>query len=294
MKNLKQNTNLTIIIVLYKETEDIIFKTLETIKSFKIIIIDNDGNESLKQSICQKYRIEKYVLNKKNRGFSSGYNQGVLLSETNFTMILNPDCVIEKESVILLSEKLLEYNDALIVSPRSFNEEKKLTFSSGLLPENDTRKIINEIHGDTCVESTLGSCMLFETKEIKEKKLFFDEIFFLYFSDDDLCRRVKDFRRSIIQVHNAICTHSHGKIKVKNIFLKTYLREFHFTFDMFYYYFKINNHHNIINSFEKKRFNYIVKFIIKLVTFQFVESIKIISKLLAYSKFKNFIKKRGG
>ena len=43
MKNLNDNKNLTVIIVLFKEPFQLIKKTLETIKDLKIIIIDNDN-----------------------------------------------------------------------------------------------------------------------------------------------------------------------------------------------------------------------------------------------------------
>ena len=81
-------------------------------------------------------------------------------------------------------------------------------------------------------------------------------------------------------------------MKVKNIFKRTFLREFHFTFDRFYYFFKINKHHDMVNNFKKKKFNYIVRIFLKLITFQFVDSLKIISKLIAFSKFIDLIKKR--
>ena len=56
-----------------------------------------------------------------------------------------------------------------------------------------------------------------ELQRLKKKNLLFDENFFLYFSDDDLCRNIKLLNKSIIQVYDASCVHSHGKIKLKNI-----------------------------------------------------------------------------
>ncbi len=57
--------NLTIVIVLYKESFQLISKTLSTINSFKKIIIDNDNNIDLEKKIKSEFDIEKYVLNKK-------------------------------------------------------------------------------------------------------------------------------------------------------------------------------------------------------------------------------------
>ena len=51
MKNLNDNNTLTIVIVLYKEPFELIYKTLNLIKDFKIIIIDNDNNNELKNKI---------------------------------------------------------------------------------------------------------------------------------------------------------------------------------------------------------------------------------------------------
>ena len=74
----------TVVIVLYKETIDIISTTLNEIKDLDIIIVDNDSNNELKNAICSEFNIKKYILNKKNVGFSAGYNQGIKLSKNEF------------------------------------------------------------------------------------------------------------------------------------------------------------------------------------------------------------------
>ena len=60
-----------------------------TLNPEKKIIIDNSNNLELKNKIKANFEIEKYILNKKNIGFSAGYNQGVELCETDFLLILN-------------------------------------------------------------------------------------------------------------------------------------------------------------------------------------------------------------
>ena len=56
---------LSILIILYEENFEMINKCLEKIKDFKIIIIDNANNKSLKDKIIKKFNIHKYFLNKK-------------------------------------------------------------------------------------------------------------------------------------------------------------------------------------------------------------------------------------
>jgi N-acetylglucosaminyl-diphospho-decaprenol L-rhamnosyltransferase len=294
MSSIISNKNITIVLVLYKETYDLISKTLEKIKNFNKIIIDNDSNEYLKKKVLSKYSVDKYILNKKNNGFSSGYNQGIKLSQTEFTLVLGPDCLILEEDINILLMKLLKYKDSLIVSPTSYDEKKKLTYAGGPLPENAEKDTILNISGDTCVDNTLGACMLFRTKEIIEKDLLFDENFFLYFSDDDLCRRVKKLNKSIIQVFDAKCIHQHGILKINNVYHKAFIREYNYFFDKFYYFFKVRKHENLMNSFKKKIPKFIIKFIIKFLTFKILEAIRIFSKIFAYYKFKRKFLRRDG
>ena len=97
---------ITIIIVLYREDYNLLYKTLDKIRDFKKIIIDNSNNAALKNEVEANFEIEKYILNKENIGFSAGYNQGIKLCETDFLLILNPDCIIDNKSISEISKQL--------------------------------------------------------------------------------------------------------------------------------------------------------------------------------------------
>lgn len=284
--------NITVVIVMFEETYELISKTLDEIKNLKLILIDNAGNKDLKKKISSNFIIENYILNNKNKGFSAGYNQGIKLSKTDYTLILNPDCIINEENIKILLKKILSYPDCFIISPTSYDQKGNLIYSSGLLPENSNAQAPLHLHGDICVESVLGACMLFNTKEIINNNLLFDENFFLYFSDFDLCRRIKNIKKSVIQTNDATCIHEHGKIKVKNKFKKIFIREYNFTFDQFYYDYKNNIKKKLIEVYKKKVTLYIFKFLIKIFIFEISKSIKIFARLYAYFKFKFFFKER--
>ena len=283
-----QNDKVTIVIVMYKESFDLIYQTLNKIKNFKKIIIDNAGNEHLKKRITSNFFINKYILNKKNIGFSAGYNQGIYLSNTDFTLVLNPDCIISEKDILILLGKFEIYNQCLVLSPTAYDLTNKPTYVGGPLPENGDKNVVLKVHGDTCVESVLGACMIFPTKEFKSNNLFFDENLFLYFSDDDLCRNIKKINKTVVQIFDAKCIHQHGNIKVSNKLERIFIREYHFTFDKLYYFFKVNKHHYFINYYNHKFFSLVFRLCIKILTMQIYESTKIFSRLLAYSKF--FIK----
>jgi len=284
--------DITIVIVLYKETFELLSKTLTPINSFKKIIIDNDENFELKKKVESQFSINQYILNKKNNGFSAGYNQAIKLSKTKFTLVLGPDCIIEEQDILKLIQKISENNNCFIVSPTSYDENNNLTYAGGLLPENGEKNIILDIEGDTCVENTLGACMLFRTNDLIENNLFFDESFFLYFSDDDLCRRIKKINKFIIQVHDSKCIHQHGIIKVKNKYIKKFIREYNYTFDKYYYFFKINNHVDLINTYKRRIPLFVLKFFLKVLTLNILAAVGLAAKFYAYQRFKFKILKK--
>ena len=284
--------DITIVIVLYKETFELLSKTLTTINSFKKIIIDNDGNLELKKKIESQFSVDQYILNKKNNGFSAGYNQGIKLSRTEFTLVLGPDCIIKEQDIIILIKKIIENNDCYIVSPTAYDAHNNLTYAGGPLPENADTHTILDLKGDTCVDSTLGACMLFKTKDIIENNLFFDQNFFLYYSDYDLCRRIKKLNKTIVQIYEAKCIHQHGIIKVKNKYIKKFIREYNLAFDRYYYFFKINKHLHIINEYKKKIPLFMIRFFLKILTFNFLSAVELLSKYYAYYKFKSKILKK--
>ena len=84
-----QNSELTIIIVLYEEEADLLVRCLENIKNYKIIIVDNAGNSFLKKQVEEKFKIYKYILNKKNSGLAKGANQVIKQCDTEYILNLN-------------------------------------------------------------------------------------------------------------------------------------------------------------------------------------------------------------
>jgi GT2 family glycosyltransferase len=281
---------ITIIIVLYEEEINLILRCLENIKNFKIIIVDNAGNTSLKKKIEEKYKIYRYILNTKNYGYAKAANQAIKQCDTEYVLMFQADGLISKKDISILLKSHQKYKDCFIVSPTYYDKESKLSYSSGYLPEKNSNKDILNLEGDVCVEAVLGSIILFKKKDILELGLF-DENFFLYYLDFELCRRITKSKKLIIQIFDAKVQHEHGKIKVKNTLKKTFIRNYNFTFDELYYFFKINKHTEIFNNLKKKLPNYIIKLIINIFLLRLTQSIYYFSKVAAFYKFNKLLNK---
>jgi len=281
---------LTIIIILFEEKKDLLFKCLENIKNFKIIIIDNAGNSNLKLEVEKNFAIQKYILNKKNYGFTKSANQAIKLCDTDYILNINADCLIKEKDILLLIKSHQKYKGCFITSPTFYDDNLKLTYNGGYFDEKNLSKETLDLEGDVCVDKVLGSAILFKNKDIKEIG-FFDENFFLYYEDDDLCRKIKKKNMSVIQIYNAKAQHMHGHSKVKNLLKRTFIKNYHFTYDELYYYFKINMHHEKYRKLKKKLANYIIKLIINFITLRFNRSIYYFSIIKAFYDFNKLIKK---
>ena len=281
---------ITIIIVLYEEKTNLVFRCLENIKNFKIIIVDNAGNISLKNKIEEKFKIYKYILNKKNYGYTKAANQAIKQCNTEYILMFQADGLISNKDITILLESHKKYENCFITAPTYYDEDSKLSYSSGYLPEKNSKKDILNLEGDICVEAVLGSIILFKKKDIIELGLF-DENFFLYYLDFELCRRIINRKKSIIQIFDTKAQHVHGQLKVKNFLKRIFIRNYHFTFDELYYFFKINKHSEIFNKLKKKLPNYIIKSIINLLTLRLSQSMYYFAKIKAFYNFKKLLNK---
>ena len=281
-------SDLTIIIVLYQEKFELIRSCLKNIKNFKIIIIDNDNNNKIKEKVTSEFSIHKYILQKKNIGFTKAANIAIELVDTKYVMNLNADCLIKENAIIdLLSANQKDHN-CFITSPTFYDLNNKLSRNSSNFSE---KKIVQNnipFDGDTCVNWVLGSAILFE-KKIFEEIGMFDDNLFLYFLDEDICRRAFLKKKSIILLAKTKAIHEHGTPKTKNFFKKIFLRNYHFTYDELYYHYKINKHHEILNKLTKKIPNYFLKFLLNIFILRLDKSTYFFSIILAFLKFKKLL-----
>ena len=281
---------ITIIIILYEEKAHLIFRCLENIKDFKIIIIDNAENIFLKKKIEKKFKIYKYILNKKNLGFSKAANQGIRQCDTEYVLFLGADCLILNKDISILLKSHKKYKDCFITSPTFYDKESKLSYNGGCLPEKNFTMDVLNLEGDVCVDTVLTSVILFKKKDILELDLI-DEGFFIYWLDFDLCRRIINRKKSIIQIFEAKVQHTHGILKIRNLLKRTFIINYYFTYDGLYYFFKVNKHYEKINKLKKKIPNYIIKSIINLFLLRLTKSVYFFSKTLAFYKFNKFLNK---
>ena len=198
--------NLSIIIVTFK-SEDVIHKCIQSIDSqINIIIIENSNNYQFKEELESTYTNVTCILTSKNLGMGAGNNIGIKKAKTDFVLILNPDVILETTTI----------NELIIATQRIKNFAILAPISSDVNYPNykllDSKKIKTEEYSFR-VKSVDGFAMLFNKKQLDKIMLndYFDENFFMYLENDDLCKRINQINEDIYIVLNSRIKHLGGK-----------------------------------------------------------------------------------
>jgi len=243
MNNLSK---LTIIVVTYKTDMQILKNCINSIdESVKIKIIENsDKKDSVSSSFVENNRLSINCTGK-NLGYGGGNNYGFNLVETDYVMVANPDIVFHKTFFKNINKYLDQDLDFTIIGSSYENEE--FFSSSGLFKENEKKKYEKNIISKsekpfkslTKVDWVTGCMMLINLKKFDSKKIF-DELFFLYFEEFDLCKNIE------LQNENTFCAED---LLIKHLGFKgsfganpelkleaEKLREWHWMWSTFYFY----------------------------------------------------------
>ncbi len=182
--------DLTVLIVTFKTNHKILDDCIKSIDSkSKIIIVENSNDEEFKKEYEKKFSNTEVFLSGKNLGYGVGNNFGLNLVKTNYALISNPDVVYEDDFFSSIDYYIKQNIDFDIMGPM-YREENYASYGHF----DDLIKIAPKVNSS--MESSLvsahwivGCTMLFNLKKFKNRNLF-DENFFLYFEEFDLCRQV--------------------------------------------------------------------------------------------------------
>ena len=219
---MKLNLNqITFIIVTYK-SESIIHDCLNSLpNNSKKIVIENSNNINLERELKTKYDNIEVVLSK-NIGMGAGNNIGLKRCKTEYAYVLNPDTKLNNETIHNLLKSLNKIKDFTLAS--AINDNPKI-------PNYKFYEASEENEEFLSVDTIDGFSMFFNLKKFADNN-FFDENFFLYLENDDLCLRIKKNGGNIYVVKNSTINHKGSISKNNNL---EYLRNWHWMWSKFYF-----------------------------------------------------------
>jgi len=251
---------------------------------FELIVVDNNSTELLDIQLLRNNKSDnfKFIQLDDNLGFAKAVNHAIVKSSGSEILLLNPDTLVDKNTVQLLVDYIRSKDDVGVVGCKVISPSGKYQMSSKrhfptigiiltklfkldrLLPKNRYFGKYNYtyLNHDTLayVDSVSGACMMFK-KNIFEDVGPFDENFFLYFEDTDFCYRI--LKKQYKVVYNPNCKIVHYKREsFKNSNFSVNL-EFYKSLYVFYNKY-IDDYKN--NYFIKVMFKYILLFYISLLS----------------------------
>ncbi|WP_121357512.1 glycosyltransferase family 2 protein [Flavisolibacter nicotianae] len=207
--------------------------------SYEIIVVDNLSTDST-QSILQQKQNVRLIRNEKNYGFATANNKGIALAQGNFVLILNPDIILTPATDLKAIIDYFEKNPSTgIVSPRLFYEDGKVQENARKFPSLLTffirgfrlekyaqrfsfyknHNVFSYISSTVPVEVdwVIGAFM-FTRKKIIHQVGMFDQRFFMYYEDADLCSRIKRKGYTIVYDPGITAIHAYCRDSAKPLF----------------------------------------------------------------------------
>ena len=213
-----ESKELTIVIVTYKSKTRIQNCLRSIPEEIPVIVVENSNDENFKNNIENNFKNVKCVLTGANKGYSVANNIGLDLVETKYSLVLNPDTVLDKEAIknFFISSK--KNKDFWLIGPGN-DQAISLNFEENNIQE---------------VKNLKGFAIFINMSMFKNK--FFDENFFLFFEEIDLCTRVKKNEGKIFLDKNIFIKHEGASsVKLNSNFELEKNRNWHWMWSTFYY-----------------------------------------------------------
>ena len=217
-------------------SDDKIHQCLGSIDSkIKILVIENSNNLSFKKGLEKKYSNVNCILTGQNLGYAKGNNLGLSKVKSDYALILNPDAYLENNCIERLIYSAENLKDFAILGPAKQDEYSDI----------DNYKDKEDIFQ---TDSLKGFAMLFNISQFKEIG-YFDENFFIYLEEIDLCKRLKEKNKKIYLDKKLIIHHIGGSSHNKIINFEMELsRNWHWMWSTFYF---NKKHYGYMNSLYK-------------------------------------------
>ena len=240
------NNKITIVINTFKSEEKINHCIASIDNKIKIIVVENSKNLNFKEDIENRHPNVKCILAGENLGYAKGNNLGLSKVDSQYALILNPDAILDSEAIENFFKSADKIQDFSLMGPAKQNE-----FS-----DEDTNKDKEDLFK---VDQLKGFAIFFNLKQFKDIG-FFDENFFIYLEEIDLCKRLREKKRDIYLNKNIKINHLGGSSHNTSINFEMELsRNWHWMWSTFYFNKKHFGYFKALIKVSRKFFSSILK-----------------------------------
>ena len=213
-----ESKELTIVIVTFKSDEKIINCLKSISYNIPVIVVENSDNKNFKNKIENIFTNVDCILAGENKGYATANNIGLKSVKTKYALVLNPDTILDKDAIKFFFNAKEQIKDFWLIGPAN---NQIINFN-----ENDSNfKEVNNLK---------GFAIFLNLSKFNQN--YFDENFFLFFEEIDLCRRVKKNKGKIYLDKNIFVKHDGASSvnKINKLDLEK-TRNWHWMWSTFYY-----------------------------------------------------------
>lgn len=225
--------DISIIILNYKSKE-LVFNCIKSIKradfgllQYEIIVVDNNSEDGIKEILALQNSEVIFIESKRNVGMGAGNNLGIKKAQGKYIAIMNPDTIVFKDTFKRIYDFMEVSSEVGIAGPKQFYPDKtdqdscfrwynlftpvyrRLPLSSFNFVKKDLDRFLMKDYNKENIKEVdwlLGSFLFCRAKALSEIGLF-DEQFFMYFEDIDLCRRFWQKKWKVVYFPDAKIIH---------------------------------------------------------------------------------------
>jgi len=196
--------------------------------NFEIILVDNNSTDSEATKFAKEFPDLKIIQCEKNLGFGAANNLAAQKSSGDILLFLNNDVIIISEFIKGIEDEFYKDSSIGIIGPKLLNQDKSLQLSSGKLPSISIEffdkilysavdkknkfalNYINRKYLEKEEKEWVTGAALFITKKLFWELNGFDESFFMYFEDKDLCARAISKGKKVLYSPESSLIHLRG------------------------------------------------------------------------------------
>lgn len=206
--------DVTIAIINYN-TKDLLKTCINTVLrtpplvAYNILVIDNCSVDGSADMMKRDFPFIHLLENAGNLGYAAAANQALRTSKAKYVLVLNTDVEIDRDAIDILVEHADHHEDLGVAGPRLLNTDGSIqmsgrrfpsfvdasihAFLGTIWPKNKFsaryRMVDWDRSEDTLVDWVSGAAMLVR-RSAAEEVGFFDDGYFMYVEDMDLCYRL--------------------------------------------------------------------------------------------------------
>lgn len=191
-----------------------------------VVISDNGSDDDTAIKAQARWPQAKVLAHGRNLGFGAANNRALALVKTPFALLLNPDCEMTQQALQALLAAADDFKDAAVLAPQLMASEDRAEVNYRW-PSACWTSRGPAAEGPLCVGFVCGAVMLLRMERMTTIG-FFDERFFLYYEDDDLCLRLFQARLPMVLCPQVKVLHrSRGSVRGRSPWRSEYLRGYH-------------------------------------------------------------------